>query len=153
MTELFTVHTPAAAWALLREHWTPHVRGERIRTTEALGRVLAEELVSPQDLPEFPRSAMDGYAVVAADTYGATPSLPAFLNLVGEAAMGQAAAQPVGPGEAILVHTGGMIPPGADAVVMVENTQRVDSSHIEVMAPVSEGQNMLQIGEIGRAHV
>ncbi len=147
MTELFTVYTPAAAWSLLREHWTPRARSERIPTAAALGRVLAEELVSPQDLPEFPRSTVDGYAVIAADTYGATPGLPAFLALVGEAAMGQAATQPVGAGEAILVHTGGMIPPGADAVVMVENTQRAGRDHIEVMAPVSEGQNVLQIGE------
>lgn len=147
MTELFTVYTPPAAWERLHRHLKLHTRHERVAVAAALGRVLAETLVSPQDLPEFARSTMDGYAVIAADTYGATPGLPAFLALVGEAAMGQAATQPVGSGAAILVHTGGMIPPGADAVVMVENTQRVGSSHIEVMAPVSEGQNVLQVGE------
>ena len=147
MTELFTVYTPPAASERLRTHWTPQIRRERVLVVDALDRVLAESPIAPQDLPEFPRSTMDGYAVIAADTYGATPGLPAFLALAGEVPMGQAAEQGLGSGEAILVHTGGMIPPGADAVVMIENTQRVGGSHIEVMAPVSEGQNVLQIGE------
>ena len=98
---------------------------------------------------------MDGYAVAAADTYGASPGLPAFLTVVGEVPMGQVAAVAVGVGEAALAHTGGMIPPGANAVVMIENTQRVDSvglmGSIEVMQPVSEGQNVIQVGEDIRA--
>lgn len=147
MTELFTVYTPPAAWARFREHFTPHVRAERIATAAALDRVLAEALVSPQDLPEFPRSTVDGYAVNAADTYGATPGLPAYLAVMGEVPMGQPARLELGVGEAALVHTGGMIPPGANAVVMVENTQRIDAATIEVMAPVSEGQNVIQVGE------
>lgn len=147
MPELFTVQTPPAAWARFLEHFSPQVRSERIATADALDRVLAEQLISPQDLPEFPRSTVDGYAVTAADTYGATPGLPAFLSVVGEVPMGKAATIEVGVGEAAIVHTGGMIPPGADAVVMVENTQRVDEASIEVMQPVSEGQSVIQIGE------
>ncbi|GIK75666.1 MAG: molybdopterin molybdenumtransferase MoeA [Chloroflexota bacterium] len=147
MTELFTVHTPPDAWARFSEHFRPQVRVERVATADALGRVLASQLISPQDLPEFPRSTVDGYAVAAADTYGATPGLPAFLAVVGEVAMGKAATFEIGPGEAALVHTGGMIPPGADAVVMIENTQRVDASNIEVFQPVAEGQNVVQVGE------
>ncbi len=164
MTELFTVYTPPAAWARFAAHFNPQVRSERVPTAAALDRVLAEPLVSPQDLPEFPRSTVDGYAVNAADTYGATPGLPALLPVVGEVPMGQAARLAVGLGEAVLVHTGGMIPPGANAVVMIENTQRVNipsigasdarkgdagrgATSIEVMAPVSEGQNVIQVGE------
>jgi molybdopterin molybdotransferase len=147
MTELFTVYTPPVASARLREHYAPQVRRERIAVADALDRVLAETLFSPQDLPEFPRSTVDGYAVSAADTYGATPGLPAFLHLAGEVPMGQAPALTIGVGEAALVHTGGMVPPGADAVVMIENTQRVGTDAIEVMAPVSEGQAVIQIGE------
>lgn len=147
MTELFTVHTPPDAWARFSEHFRPQVRVERVATADALGRVLASQLISPQDLPEFPRSTVDGYAVAAADTYGATPGLPAFLAVVGEVAMGKAATFEIGPGEAALVHTGGMIPPGADAVVMIENTQRVDASNIEVFQPVAEGQSVVQVGE------
>jgi len=147
MPELFTVLTPPDAWARFLEHFAPQVRSERIATADALDRVLAEQLVSPQDLPEFPRSTVDGYAVTAADTYGATPGLPAFLSVVGEVAMGKVATIEIGVGEAAIVHTGGMVPPGADAVVMIENTQRVDEASIEVMQPVSEGQSVIQIGE------
>jgi molybdopterin molybdotransferase len=147
MTELFTVHTPPDAWARFIAHFHPQVRVERIATADALHRVLAEQLTSPQDLPEFARSTVDGYAVAAADTYGATPGLPAFLAVVGEVPMGKAATLTLGPGEAALVHTGGMIPAGADAVVMIENTQRVDADNIEVFQPVAEGQSIVQIGE------
>jgi molybdopterin molybdotransferase len=147
MPELFTVQTPPAAWARFSEAFTPTVRTERVRAADALDRVLAEPLVSPQDLPDFPRSTVDGYAVRAVDTYGASPGLPAFLTVVGEAAMGREATLQVGPGEAVLVHTGGMVPPGADAVVMVEQTQRVDVQSIEVMKPAAEGEAVLQVGE------
>ncbi len=147
MTELFTVHTPPAAWARFIEHFQPSVRTERIATADALDRILAAPLTAPQDLPEFARATVDGYAVAAVDTYGATPGLPAFLALAGEVPMGKAAAFAIGPGEAALVHTGGMIPPGADAVVMIEDTQRVAADSIEVFRPVAEGQNVVQVGE------
>ena len=147
MPEFFNVHTPPDAWRLFLQHYTPQVRTERIPTAAALDRVLAEALVSPQDLPEFPRSTVDGYAVSATDTYGASSSLPAFLAVAGEAPMGQAATVQAGVGEAVLVHTGGMIPAGADSVVMVENTQRVDDASIEVLRPVAEGENVIQVGE------
>lgn len=147
MTELFTVRTPPDAWQLFLQHFQPSVRTERLATATALDRVLAEALVSPQDLPDFTRSTVDGYAVNAADTYGATPTLPAFLTVAGEVPMGQASTLVLGIGEAALVHTGGMVPDGANAVVMVENTQRVDVTSIEVMKPVAEGENVLQVGE------
>ena len=147
MTELFTVRTPPDAWQHFLQHFQPTVRTERIATADALDRVLAETLLSPQDLPDFERSTVDGYAVNAADTYGATPTLPAFLTVAGEVPMGQASSLTLGIGEAALVHTGGMIPQGANAVVMVENTQRVDASSIEIMKPVAEGENVIQVGE------
>ena len=147
MPELFTVQTPPDAWARFCEHFSPQVRSERIITSNALDRVLAEPLFSPQDLPEFARSTVDGYAVNAADTHGATPGLPAFLRVVGEVAMGKAATIELGVGEAAIVHTGGMLPAGADAVVMIENTQRVDAASVEIMQPVAEGQGVIQIGE------
>ena len=116
-----------------------------------LDRVLAETLVSRQDLPNFRRSTVDGYAVNAGDTYGATPGLPAFLTVAGEVPMGQVSNVELGVGEAALVHTGGMIPDDANAVVMIENTQRVDGGgaegSIEVMTAASQGENVIQIGE------
>jgi molybdopterin molybdotransferase len=120
---------------------------EIIPTLEALGRILSQPVHAKEALPPFPRSTVDGYAVRAADTYGASPSLPAYLNLIGEIAMGAVADAEIKSTQAILIHTGGMIPTGADAVVMVENTQKVRENQIEVLKPVAEGENILQLGE------
>lgn len=147
MPEFFRVLTLAAAWGRLAEHYRPMPRPESVSTFDALDRVLAAAVFAPHDLPQFTRSTVDGYAVRAQDAFGASSSLPAFLDVVGEADMGRAAAQPVGRGQAILVHTGGMIPPGADAVVMIENTQLADERSIEVLAAPAVGENIIQVGE------
>jgi molybdopterin molybdotransferase len=147
MPELLTVIPPAVAL----NHWlanltfTPAV--ETISTAQALGRVVAQSLKSPIALPAFPRSTMDGYAVRAADTYGATESLPAYLAVIGETPMGRAPDFTLGRGQAALAHTGGMLPPGADAVVMVERTQKMDAANIEVLRAVAIGENVVQVGE------
>lgn len=125
MPELFDVHTPPDAWRKFAAAFRPTVRGQRIAVIDALDRVLAADLVAPHDLPSFPRSTVDGYAVTAQDTHGASDSLPAYLEVVGEVSMGQAAAVALDEGQCALVHTGGMIPADADAVVMVEHTQRI----------------------------
>lgn len=78
MPELFTVHTPPDAWRVFLQHFTPHVRTETIPTMDALDRILAQDLHSAQDLPTFARSTVDGYAVAAADTYGASPACLPF---------------------------------------------------------------------------
>ncbi len=145
--ELFQVVTPAEAWQRFREHLHPHVRSTRVPTVDALDRVLAEDIFAPHDLPYFRRSTVDGYAVAAQDTYGASPGLPAFLTVVGEVPMGEAPQVDVGVGEAVLVHTGGMLPESADAVVMLENTQPVGEDGIEVFHPVAPGENVIQVGE------
>jgi molybdopterin molybdotransferase len=123
------------------------VQSEVVSTVDALDRVTADALRSPMALPAFPRSTVDGYGVQAADTLGATESLPAYLTVVGEVPMGQAAKVEVGAGQTAIVHTGGMIPPGADAVVMVERTQKLDTQDIEVLKPVAVGENIIQVGE------
>jgi len=147
MSELFTVHTPDEAWQRFMAHFQPRLTIERLATIDALDRVLAEAPTSPQDLPDFERSTVDGYAINAADSYGATAALPAFLDVIGEVAMGQASSLTVGIGQAALVHTGGMLPAGTNAVVMVEQTQRVDSQSIEVLKPVADGENVIHVGE------
>jgi molybdopterin molybdotransferase len=147
MADLFTVLTPREAWSRLEPHLHPIDRVETVATAQALGRILAQDTSAPVDLPHFARSAMDGYAVRAEDTHGATEGLPAYLKVVGEIAMGKAAGVRLSPGEAALIHTGGMLALGADAVVMVENTRTVDSSMIEVVRPVANGENVVQIGE------
>jgi molybdopterin molybdotransferase len=147
LPELLDLRPPAEAWRLFRDHFEPRVVAERIAVTEALGRVLAEDQRSPHDLPAFPRSSMDGYAVRAVDTHGASAGLPSYLDVIGEVLMGRAPSMTVGMGECMVVHTGSMLPAGADAVVMVEVTQPVDARSIEVLRPVAEGENVIQIGE------
>jgi molybdopterin molybdotransferase len=120
---------------------------ESLQTAEALGRVLAKPVTADDPLPPFPRSTVDGYALRASDTFGASSSLPAYLNLIGEISMGAQVDMEIKPTQAISIHTGGMIPPGADAVVMIENTQSVREGEIEVHKPVGVGENILQMGE------
>jgi len=154
MPEFFNVLPPDEARALLLSQITAALPITTIPTTQALNRVTAVPITAPHPLPNFRRSTMDGYAVRAADTYGASDSLPAFLEVIGEAPMGQAADIPIRSGQAVIVHTGGMIPPDADAVVQIEHTQTVGAAavdeppyEIELYRPVAPGQNLLQIGE------
>ena len=147
MPDLFRVSAPEDALQRIESYLLPLSEVEKFPLEEALGRVLAEDVFASGDLPSFPRSAMDGYAVRASDTHGASEGLPAYLKVIGEVPMGRPAGLKVSYGEAALVHTGGMLAEGTDAVVMVENTQQVDSSTIEVLRPVAAGENVLQVGE------
>jgi molybdopterin molybdotransferase len=147
MAELFTVRTPPDALRRLLAHLPPGGRTETIPTASALDRVLATDIQAPGDLPTFRRSTMDGFAVRAADTFGASESLPAYLDVAGEVFMGQAAATRVGEGACARIATGGMLPSEADAVVMVEQTQQASPTTIEVLRPVAPGENVVQVGE------
>jgi molybdopterin molybdotransferase len=120
---------------------------ELISIDDAIGRYLGEDVLSPEDLPEHPRSTVDGYAVKANDTFGASDSLPALLRLTGSVEMGKQPESPVEAGAAVQIPTGGFLPAGADAVVMVEYTERIDSAHIEVSKPVTLRANVLDRGE------
>jgi molybdopterin molybdotransferase len=123
------------------------VGGEQIRTAGARGRVLAEDLFSAVDLPHFHRAAMDGYAVQAKDTFGASQSLPAYLKFAGVVEMGKEAGQPLATGEAWRISTGGMMPPHSDAVVMVEYADETAGGWVEIHRGVSPWQNVTQIGD------
>ncbi len=123
---------------------------ERVPLSAGLGRVLAADLVAEEDLPGFPRSTMDGYAVCARSTFGASPSAPALLTVTGAVEMGRPAREAVGPGQAVRILTGGMVPPGADAVVMVEHTEPVDETAIEVTRAVAPGENVIAADEDAR---
>jgi molybdopterin molybdotransferase len=147
MPELFQVLTVEEAAARFLPRIAPVPETEVVPVAEALGRVTAEDLASPMDLPAFPRSNMDGFSVRAEDTFGATEGLPAYLKVAGEVPMGQAPRVRLKPGEAAKTHTGGMLADGADAVVIVEHTQAVDATTIEVVRPVAPGENVIQVGE------
>jgi molybdopterin molybdotransferase len=141
----FNVVTPEEALRLLLQ--SESVGTEAAPTVCCRGRVLAEDLFSRVDLPHFNRAAMDGYAVRAKDTFGASASLPAYIKVVATVEMGKEVAQPVADGEAMRISTGGMLPPGCDAVVMVEYTEDPGNGMVEVQRGVSPWQNVIQIGD------
>lgn len=141
----FRVVSTADARAAIRR--VAPVGTETINVRDAARRVLAQPLVAPIDLPHFHRANMDGYAVRAADTFGASTSVPAYLKIAGTIEMGQAATRPLRKGQAMRVATGGMLPRGADAVVMVEHTDEVGDGMLEVHRGVSPWQHVLRIGE------
>ena len=141
----FKVLAPQEALRLLLA--VESVGTELVPTIKARARVLAEDLYSTVDLPHFHRAAMDGYAVKAKDTFGASQSLPAYLKLAGVVEMGKEAIQAINSGEAIRISTGGMMPPQADAVVMVEYTDETDAGLVEIHRGVSPWQNVIQIGD------
>ncbi len=151
MTEFFNVLPSGDALGALTARLRHRPKVEIAPTAEAVGRVTAGSLTSPEDLPAFPRSAMDGYSVRASDTFGAAEGQPAYLTVAGEVAMGRAPSVSIGAGEAARTFTGGMLARGGDAVLMVEQTQAVDDRTIEVLSPVAPGENVIQPGEDVRA--
>jgi molybdopterin molybdotransferase len=122
-------------------------RMTKVRIEESLGLVCAEDVVSEEDLPQFARSTVDGYAVRAEDTFGATEGMPAYLGLTDEIMMGERPAFALPKAIAAKIPTGGMLPSGADAAVMFEHVQSVDSKTIEVLKAAVPGENVIQAGE------
>lgn len=120
---------------------------ERIMTVNSLNRVIAETINSPENSPSFDRSTVDGYAVLASDTYGASESQPAYLKIAGEIKMGARASIPISPGTCAAIHTGGMLPDGTDAVVMIEQTQLVTEKEVEIFKACAIGENVIRTGE------
>ena len=147
MPEFFNVLAPHAAFEALKPMLPGNVGADVIPTRKAPGRVTAADIHSPEDLPAFARSTMDGYSVRSRDTYGASEGLPAYFELAGEVPMGEAADVWLGVGQAATAYTGGMLAQGADAVVMVERTQTLDDTAIEVLRAVAPGENVVQVGE------
>jgi molybdopterin molybdotransferase len=146
LSELFTVVAPSDALVMLLDATTPVGRTERVPLGAARERVLAADVVADELLPAFARSLMDGFAVRSADTHGAGEASPAYLRLAGEVLMGQLPGCRVGPREAVRIHTGAMLPEGADAVVMLEETNE-HGDEIEVLAGAPPGENVLYPGE------
>lgn len=150
--KLFEVDTVEEAIDKIEAHAAalrPHK--EKVLLPQAYGRVLAEDLHATADIPGFRRSTVDGYAVVAADTAGAGEAMPTLLGRRKPVLMGQAAPEPIGRGECAYVPTGGMVPQGADAVVMVEYCETLDDRTIAVGAAVAPGQNVVGEAEEAQA--
>ncbi|GHV96368.1 molybdopterin molybdenumtransferase MoeA [Spirochaetia bacterium] len=120
---------------------------EYMAVTQALGRVLAEDITTPADIPAFRRSTVDGYAVISTDTAGAGESLPVFLSLAGSVEMGRVADFSLRRGQCAYVPTGGMIPGSADAVVMVEHSEPFDEKSVAIYEPAAVGSHIARVGE------
>jgi molybdopterin molybdotransferase len=125
----------------------PRQGKERVYLTEAQRRVLASDVKSPEDLPAFHRTVVDGYAVLAEDTFGSSESLPAYLDYVGEVKMGQEAGLSLQKGQCCWIPTGGMLPAGSNAAVMVEYTEKLGEDTVLVYRPVGPWENIMQKGE------
>jgi molybdopterin molybdotransferase len=157
MPEFLTLLPPDSARQKLLSHLSSGiVDSESVSVDLSLGRVTAQDIFAPHPLPEFTRSTVDGYAVKSKDTFGATDSLPAYLNLIGEVPMGEEPSFEIESGQCALIHTGGMLPKNADAVVMLEYTQKTSevfkdfgslNAEIEIFKSVADGENVIKIGE------
>ena len=120
---------------------------EEVDILESLDRVIGEDIYSHIDVPDFNRSTVDGYAIVSNDSHGASDSIPSMLQIVGEVKMGKRADKKISPGSAIYVPTGGMIPDGADSMIMIENTEKLDGNTLLINRPVSNGENIISKGD------
>lgn len=146
--ELLKVDTLEAAREKLRsavgKNWIKKVQ---VPLKDALDMVLAEDIYGRINIPDFRRSMVDGYAVIAKDTMGAGESIPVFLKVIGDVGMGEEATCVITSGNCAYVPTGGMIPDGADACVMVEYCEQFDSEEIAVYQATSVGRYVVDVGE------
>ena len=141
------VKTPEEVLALIETEFAPVAGTELVSLTAAMGRVLAEDIAATEYVPDFDRSTVDGYAVRARDTFGCTDSIPAILPLQGEVFMGEGARFDLNPEECVAVPTGGVLPKGADSVVMVEYTEDYGDGTIGISKSAAPGQNMIFRGD------
>lgn len=120
---------------------------EKIELISASKRVLAEDIIAKENIPGFNRATVDGYALKAGDTFGASDGLPAYLEVIGEIRMSEIPSLLVCSGQTARISTGGMLPEGADAVVMLEYTEQIDETMIEANRPVALWENVLRADE------
>ncbi|MDF2961668.1 MAG: molybdopterin molybdenumtransferase [Paenibacillus sp.] len=144
--QFFNVKTVDETMALIEEHFTPVHQPVRISIKVAVGRILAEDVYSKEQVPSFARSTVDGYAVQARTTYGASESMPAFLDITGKIHMGKGAELQLLEGHAQYIPTGGMLPEGADSVIMIEHVEEVEEL-LNVYRQVAPGENVIHAGD------
>ncbi|MEA1969640.1 MAG: gephyrin-like molybdotransferase Glp [Thermodesulfobacteriota bacterium] len=125
----------------------PGTGSEEVHLSECCSRILAREITAHQDMPGFQRSTMDGYAVAASSTYGASEANPAWLTMAGTIAMGEVPDFTLEPGQAARISTGGMLPKGADGVVMVEHAEAVGKDALEVYKSIAPMQHVIDRAE------
>ncbi len=145
---MLNVKTPEEVLTLIKEDFAPLTDlEETVSLGEAIGRILAQDIAAEEYVPDFDRSTVDGYAVKACDTFGCTDAIPAILTQVGEVLMGEGADMELGMGDCVAVPTGGAVPKGADAVVMVEYSEDYGDGTIGISKSAAPGANMIFRGD------
>lgn len=144
---MLTVVSVEKALEILKESFESEMPCEKVALCDALGRILSEDIVSDEYIPSFDRSVMDGFAVVSSDTYGATENMPAMLTLKGEILMGEEAKCSISRGECIKISTGGMLPRGADSVIMSEYTDEGFDGMCLCLKSTVPGENVTKKGD------
>ena len=144
---MLKVKTSQEAEALLKERFAVHTEDEEVGLDFALGRTLFADLVSREYVPDFERSMVDGYALRACDTFGCSEAITALLKLIGEVSMGKPAGITLPAGACVYVPTGGELPKGADAMVMLEYTEDFGSGTIAIQKPVAPGSHVIFRGD------
>ncbi|WP_088227317.1 gephyrin-like molybdotransferase Glp [Desulfosporosinus sp. FKB] len=147
-SELFKVKTLTEAIETLKPYvLSLYQHVEKVSLEDSLGRIVARDIPATCDLPHFRKSTVDGMAVRAVDTFGASESMPALIQCRGEVLMGKAPAEQLEKGIGILIPTGGMLPEGADAVVMIEHLENFGDGLYGVTKSAAPGENLIDIGE------
>lgn len=145
---MLTVKTPDEAFSLIKQEFTHGcLPKEYVPLKEACGRVLSADILADSYVPDFDRSTVDGYAVSASDTFGCSDSIPSILRMDGEILMGTDAGILLQPGHCAYIPTGGALPRGADAVVMIEYTEDYHDGTIGIQKPVAPGSNLIYRGD------
>ena len=144
---MLQVKTPEEVLEMIQQEFSPVAAMELVSLSEAVGRVLAEDIAATEYVPDFDRSTVDGYAVRARDTFGCSDAIPAILPMQAEVLMGQGAEFQLNSEECVAVPTGGAVPKGADSVVMVEYTEDYGDGTIGISKPAAPGMNMIYRGD------
>lgn len=152
---LFDVASISEVIEIINEKFEYSVPSETVGLLECYDRILHDDVVSDINIPDFKRSTVDGYAVRSRDLFGASETSPSMLDLTGEAEMGKTNLGSLEfPGECMYVPTGGMLPEGSDAVIMIEDVEKLDEITLLANKSVSPGENVIQIGEdIGKGEL
>ena len=147
---MLSVKTPEEVLSMCAEQFPEALPGEKIPVCSAWGRVLAEELVCGEYIPGFDRSTVDGYAIRAVDSFGCSEAIPAILPLGAAVEMGKSAPEPLEKGRCVPIPTGGALPKGADAVVMIEYTEDYGDGSVGIFKPAAPGENVIYKGDDAR---
>lgn len=144
--KFFEVKSVEETLSLIKKMVEPVTEKITLPLLEALHYCLAEHVHVRENVPAFRRSTVDGYAIKARDSFGASETLPGFLNVTGEVKMGQVPDRPIKNGEAMYVPTGGMLPEGSDAVIMIEHCENIDGL-LNIYRQTAPGENVISVGE------